>query len=102
MLRRRAALLTLLALAGCETPPPPPETANPNPPPPPPRVETIPKPPVSEDLLVWQPGHWEWAGTGYVWQAGEYVKLDGHTNQYMPGYWDKQNGAWVWLAGHWL
>jgi hypothetical protein len=76
--------------------------ANPNPPPPPVRSEVIPKPPVSEDPLIWQPGHWDWEGTGYAWRAGEWVKRAGHGTEWQDGYWVNQSGNWTWVAGHWM
>jgi hypothetical protein len=98
-----ALFAVALGLAGCvDQPPPTLVSANPNPPVPPPQAETIPKPPPSEDFLVPRPGEWEWVGTGYVWQPGEWVKLDGHSNQFLPGYWALENGAWTWKRGHWL
>jgi hypothetical protein len=93
-----------LGLGACTDQPAPPQSlmANPNPPVPPPRAETIPKPPPSEELLVRQPGEWEWVGNGYVWQPGEWVKLSGHSNQFLPGHWSPVNGVWTWERGHWL
>lgn len=100
-----AALLGAVAsLAGC-TPPPPMVVGpgpNPNPPPPPRQAEQRPLPPVSEDQLVWRMGEWEWVGSGYVWQPGEWVKLDGHSNQYLPGHWAVVGNSWQWERGHWL
>jgi hypothetical protein len=75
--------------------------APPNPPPPP-RAETIPKPPVTEDAVTWQPGHWEWDGKDYSWHEGAWVPLAGHGTQWQPGYWALQNGAWVWVPAHWM
>ena len=40
---------------------------------PPPMAETIPKPPVSPVPLIWQPGHWDWTGSSFVWVPGQYV-----------------------------
>ena len=110
-LKRARSLLLLGALMGavaslaaCEPPaavqagPGP----NPNPPVPAPQAELRPLPPVSEQQLVWRMGGWEWVGTGYVWQPGEWEPLDGHTNQYLPGHWAVQGNAWVWVRGHWL
>ena len=93
-----------LGLSACvdQPPPPPPVMANPNPPVPPPQVEAIPKPPPSEDFVVPRPGEWEWVGNGYVWEQGEWVKLDGHTNEFLPGHWTVSNGVWTWERGHWL
>ena len=50
-------------LAGCTT-------INPPVPVPAPMAETMPKPPVSAEPLIWQPGHWDWTGNAYVWIPG--------------------------------
>jgi hypothetical protein len=97
-------LLTLfgaLLIAGCVVQPAT-MMSNPNPSPPPVRVEAIPKPPVSEEPLIWQPGHWDWEGTGYVWREGDWVKRAGHGTQWQDGYWATSNGVWVWQPAHWL
>jgi hypothetical protein len=44
----------------------------------------------------------EAAGTGYVWQPGEYVPREGHGNLYMPGYWAQSAAGWQWQPPHWL
>ncbi|HVB67585.1 MAG TPA: hypothetical protein VNE67_06980 [Acetobacteraceae bacterium] len=97
-----AALLGLTLLAGCAAPAS--TTAGyPYPPVPPPRAEVIPKPPVTAVPLLWEPGHWDWTGAGYVWQSGRYVPRDGHNGMFMPGWW-RQNpsGAYQWVPAHWL
>ena len=38
---------------------------NPYPPVPALISETVPKPPVTAEPLMWQPGHWDWNGSGY-------------------------------------
>lgn len=89
-----------LTLAGCA---PGPSAANPPAPPPPPRAEVIPKPPVTATPLIWQPGHWNWNGSGYTWQQGEYVPRDGHGDMYMPGHWvEAPGGGWNWQPAHWM
>jgi hypothetical protein len=103
MTRTRATfvpLLLVLGLAACEGQQM--AGANPYPAPPPPRQETIPKPPVTEQQLIWQPGHWDWTGNGYVWREGQYVPLAGHSDKWQPGYWTLQNGTWTWVPAHWL
>jgi hypothetical protein len=99
-------LAVALGLAGCVgvsmTSSSPAATGNPYPAVPPPQAEQQPKPPVSEDLLVWQMGEWEWVGNGYVWQPGEWVKLGSHSNQFLPAHWELVNGTWTWVRGHWL
>ena len=91
-----------LLLAGCsgaardETPQPPPN-------PPPPYVEALPLQPISEDPLVWQPGHWDWTGVGYTWREGRWVPKAGHGTQWQAGYWTRgDEGAWHWVPAHWL
>ena len=75
---------------------------NSHPPPPPPVAETIPKPPVTEEVLVWQPGHWDWNGAGYLWVQGRFVPQAGHGNLWMPGFWQRSGGTEVWLPAHWM
>jgi WXXGXW repeat (2 copies) len=88
-------LLAILLLVGCA------ETAAP-PPIPPPMAEAVPKPPVSAVPLVWQPGHWDWTGSSYVWTPGEYVDATGHSGNWMPSYWEKTGSGWAWRAAHWM
>lgn len=87
-------LFACLALLACST-------ANPYPPVPAPLVEAMPNPPVSAQELTWQPGHWDWNGSGYVWQPGQYVPSAGHTNMWEPGFWAKTDGGWAWQPAHW-
>jgi len=107
-MRNRLLLLpfiAVLALAGCDRPPalaPTSAAANPNPQPPQVPVETIPKPPVSEEPLVWQPGHWDWLGNGYEWRKGEWVQRGGHGTEWQDGYWNNAGGRWEWQPAHWL
>jgi hypothetical protein len=94
------ALLGASLLAGCATA----TTAAaplPFPPVPPPVAETIPKPPVSAETLLWQPGHWNWDGTGYAWQPGQYVPATGHGVLFQFGFWQQTPSGWVWVKGHW-
>jgi hypothetical protein len=86
----------LLLLAGCAAFP------NPNPPVPPLQAETIPLPPVTATLLIWQPGHWDWTGNGYVWVPGAYVPRGDHSDQWLPAHWALVGGSWVWQPAHWL
>jgi hypothetical protein len=94
------ALVGASLLAGCATPAPTP-AANPFPPVPPPMAETIPKPPVSAEPLLWQPGHWDWNGSSYAWQPGEYVPAAGHGALFQVGYWQLAPSGWVWVKAHW-
>jgi hypothetical protein len=75
---------------------------NPPPPVPPPMAETIPKPPVSPVPLNWQPGHWDWTGSAYVWVPGQYVSTEGHSNQWLPGFWERTQSGWAWHPAHWV
>ena len=96
------ALMTL-TLASCMLPPPVNTVSgNPNPPPPAVLAEEISKPPVSEELLIWQPGHWDWLGSGYSWRQGEWIKRVGHGTEWQDGYWNNASGHWEWQPAHWL
>ena len=66
-----------------------------------PMAEMIPKPPVSPVPLIWQAGHWDWAGNGYVWVPGQYVSQEGHGNLWISGYWERTPSGWVWHPAHW-
>ena len=65
-------------------------------------VETMPNPPVTEVPLIWQPGHWNWTGAGYIWQAGQYVPKAGHGGLWMQGYWAQTPNGWAWQPPHWM
>lgn len=93
-----ASILVAAGLAGCTAAVP---TANPYPPVPRAPVEIVPKPPVSATPLVWQPGHYEWNGTGYVWYPGIFVQQLGRRPLWQPGYWTRRERGWVWIPGHW-
>jgi hypothetical protein len=103
-MRYRALLLALCTaglLAGCGQPGTTVQATDMPPTVPPLRPETMPKPPVTPEALMWQPGHWDWTGTTYVWQPGEYVPAAGHGNLWMPGYWARTPSGWSWQAPHW-
>jgi hypothetical protein len=74
---------------------------NPPAPVPPPMAETIPKPPVTATPLIWQPGHWDWTASSYVWTPGQYVAREGHSDMWMSGWWEKTSSGWVWHPAHW-
>ena len=92
-----ATLLAPLALAACDAP----VIAPPYPPVPVPYAEIMPKPPVSEQPLIWQPGHWDFANGAYAWTGGAWVLRAGHGTSWQDGYWTQTSGAWVWVAPHW-
>jgi hypothetical protein len=98
-MRTFAAIWVLAVLAGCAQQPP--GDGNPYPPVPAPLAETIPKPPVTAEPLQWQPGHWDWNGSGYVWAAGQYVPAAGHGSLWMNGWWSKSDAGWSWRPAHW-
>jgi hypothetical protein len=84
-----------MLLAGCVS-------DNPPAPIPAPMAESIPRPPVSARPLIWQPGHWDWTGSAYVWIPGQYVAAESHGNHWMTGYWEKAGAGWVWQPAHWI
>jgi hypothetical protein len=92
------ALLTLALAAGCAVQQP---VGNPYPPPPPLTAEIMPKPPISAEPMLWQPGHWDWSGSGYVWMSGQYVPAAGHGNLWVMGWWSLGSSGWVWQPAHW-
>jgi hypothetical protein len=94
-----AVLMTVSLMAGCQKPPP--SEANSFPPVPPLITEVIPMPPVTAEPLMWQPGHWDWNGTGYIWAKGQYVPAAGHGNLWMPGWWSPTSSGWTWQPPHW-
>ncbi len=92
-----AVLLAVSLFAGCS------QISDTNPYPAVPALiqETPPKPPVTAEALMWQPGHWDWNGSGYVWAKGQYVPAEGHGNLWMPGWWSRTPNGWVWQPPHW-
>jgi hypothetical protein len=69
---------------------------------PPPQSEAIPKPPVSDQPLIWQPGHWDWTGSAYAWTGGAWVLRAGHGTGWQDGYWKQVDGKWTWVGPHWI
>jgi len=90
----------LVLLAGCDTPPRE-ALAAPAPPPPVP-AETVPLPPVTEERLIWQPGHWDWTGSRYLWREGRWVSRRDHGVEWQPGYWTREGDGWSWVPAHWF
>jgi len=91
-----AAALVAALISGCVG-----TSANPNPPVPALLPDPMTKPPVTGEPLVWQPGHWDWTGSGYAWQQGQWVPAAGHGSLWMPGFWSLNGGSWVWQPPHW-
>ncbi|MBV9249833.1 MAG: YXWGXW repeat-containing protein [Acetobacteraceae bacterium] len=61
----------------------------------------MPLPPVTAEPLIWQPGFWDWTGSGYSWHHGQYVPAAGHGDKFQPGYWARTPSGWVWQPAHW-
>jgi WXXGXW repeat (2 copies) len=95
-----AAVLAISLMTGCVQNQAP--DVSPYPPVPSLISEEIPKPPVAAEALMWQPGHWDWNGTGYVWAKGQYVPAAGHGSLWMPGWWSRTPNGWTWMPPHWL
>jgi hypothetical protein len=73
-----------------------------NPPPiPSPPAESMPRPPVTAEPMVWQPGHWDWSGNQYLWAKGQYVPAAGHGNVWTAGAWYHGSDGWNWVPAHW-
>jgi WXXGXW repeat (2 copies) len=69
---------------------------------PPPRTEMVPTPPKSSVPLIWQPGHYDWDGAGYVWAPGQWIERSGHGTLWQDGYWRREDGTYVWVPPHWM
>lgn len=94
-------LIAIVLLSACTRPDGMEGDARPYPPVPALLSEEMPKPPVTAEPLMWQPGHWDWSGSGYVWAKGQYVPAAGHGNLWMPGWWARTPSGWQWQAPHW-
>lgn len=95
-------LLGLLALTGCDTVR---ENAGECPQAPPLRAQERPKPPVSEEEQIFQPGYWDWNGTSYTWREGVWIKKRaGQGSLWMDGFWkrDKVPGPCYWSPARWI
>ena len=82
-------MLLVVGLSACQQ-----ALQPPYPPVPPLRAEAMGKPPVTETLLIWQPGHWDWTDGAYEWVPGSFVPREGHGELWMPGYWEKAEDGW--------
>ena len=95
-----AAAVTVVLVSACTQPEAPQQ--NPFPPVPSLVPESMPKPPVAAEPLMWQPGHWDWTGSGYTWAKGQYVPAAGHGSLWMPGWWSRTDTGWTWIPPHWM
>jgi hypothetical protein len=67
---------------------------------PPPRRAEIP-PPAPSPQALWEPGHWRWNGTRYVWWRGRYLERPQPDANWIPGYWQQEADGWTWVEGRW-
>jgi len=106
-----AAPALLLLLVSCSSPggmpggtlPPPNVIIVAQKEPPPPQAETVPPPPaaVASEYFVWEPGHWHWTGTGFVWIPGSYIERPYLGRVWIHGGWTYSDLTWTWTPGHW-
>lgn len=89
-------ILLAAQLGGCAPLPPD------HPPVPPLRAEQVPAPPRASVTLIWQPGHYDWNGSGYTWIAGQWIDRGGRSSLWQDGYWRQVSGRSVWVPAHWL
>ena len=107
-----AAVLSIVALSACSTPPVRPvqvsaavpvkasaDTAVAPHPPPPIRAE-IP-PPAPSPQALWRFGHWSWDGGQFVWNPGQYVERPSPTASWIPGYWEQRPEGWIRVDDQW-
>jgi len=95
-IRAFLSMASLLAVMACAAPMGAP------PPVPPLQAEQQPLPPVSAEVQIWRPGHWEWDGRGYVWVPGQFQVKGNLTGAYQQGHWQQDQGGWVWVPWRWL
>jgi len=65
-------------------------------------AERLPPPPASTVTLIWQPGHYDWDGTNYVYIKGRWVSRGGHGPLWQDGMWHRAGSRWEWVPAHWL
>jgi hypothetical protein len=72
-------------------------------PPPPPAYpvaqERVPSQPGPE--YAWVRGHWAWAGGGYRWIYGQWIRRPSAVAIWEPGRWRHEHHGWVWIEAHW-
>ena len=91
-------VLCALALQGCVAAAP----VSSHPPVPPVLAEDVPAPPEPRVALIWRPGHYEWTGSAYVWNHGEWVERAGHGTLWQDGYWKRTGATEAWVPAHWI
>ncbi len=70
--------------------------------PPPAQYEVVPPAPQGYGAVAWQPGHWNWNGSGWAWQPGQYMTAQSSGLQWIEGKWTDVPGAgWRYIEGHW-
>lgn len=70
-------------------------------PPPPLRFEIVPAPPYPL-AYAWDPGHWRWDRSAFVWRPGRYLKRPHPSAAWWPGYWrQRHDNIWFWFDGRW-
>jgi hypothetical protein len=71
--------------------------------PPPLRYEPVPPPPRRGEIVIWQPGHWQWEARrhDWAWIPGAYVERPYRNAAWEPGHWIARHHEWVWIPGHW-
>ena len=89
-------VLCALVLQGCAVLPPG------HPPVPPTLAEDVPAPPRTRVALIWRPGHFDWTGAEYVWEAGAWVSRAGHGTLWQDGYWRRSAAGEEWVPAHWI
>jgi hypothetical protein len=66
-------------------------------PPPPERVEVVPAPRAG---YTYEPGHYAWNGSAYVWIDGQFIRnREGH--EYHPYVLEREGEKWRFRSGHW-
>jgi WXXGXW repeat (2 copies) len=67
------------------------------------QAETIPPPRPSGEQQRWQPGHWSYQSSQFVWEPGQYILLEPGQNGWLPGAFAPGSaGDCTWVPAHWV
>ena len=68
------------------------------------QAESVPAPPPTGEVLIWQPGAWNYVNGQFVWEPGHYVVADPGRRAWVGGGFAPGPGigACNWVPAHWV
>jgi len=51
--------------------------------------------------MTWQPGYWDYGGSGYSWVSGKYISKPNFTAVWAPDHWIRHTYGWAFVPGYW-